>query len=96
MLLKSWGPIMAETKKKRKLSRRGFLVVVGVAGGGLLLGTKLGVPLLRLKVAELFDSGAAPGGIDAEATAWFQINTDNKVILFVPKVEMGQGIHTGG
>lgn len=85
---------MTKTKKKRKLSRRGFLVVLGVAGGGLLLGTKFGVPFARLKVAELFDSGAAPGGIDAEATAWFQITPDNQVILFVPKVEMGQGIHT--
>lgn len=85
---------MTEPKKKRKLTRRDFLIVLGVAGGGLLLGTKLGVPFARIKVAELFDSGAAPGGIDAQATAWFQITPDNKVILFVPKVEMGQGIHT--
>ena len=85
---------MTEPKKKRKLSRRDFLIVVGVAGGGLLLGTKLGLPFARLKVAELFDSGSAPGGMDAEATAWFQITPENTVKLFIPKVEMGQGIHT--
>ncbi len=85
---------MTEPKKKRKLSRRDFLIIVGVAGGGLLLGTKVGLPFARLKVAELFDSGAAPGGLDAEATAWFQITSENTVKLFIPKVEMGQGIHT--
>ena len=85
---------MTEPKEKRKLSRRDFLIVVGVAGGGLLLGTKVGLPFARLKVAELFDSGAAPGGLDAEATAWFQITPENTVKLFIPKVEMGQGIHT--
>ena len=85
---------MTEAKKKRKLSRRDFLIIVGVAGGGLLLGTKVGLPFARLKVAELFDSGAAPGGLDAEATAWFQITPENTIKLFIPKVEMGQGIHT--
>jgi isoquinoline 1-oxidoreductase beta subunit len=85
---------MSEPKKERKISRRDFLIIVGVAGGGLLLGTKVALPFARLKVAELFDSGAAPGGLDAEATAWFQITPENTVKLFIPKVEMGQGIHT--
>ncbi len=85
---------MTEPKKKRKLSRRDFLIIVGVAGGGLLLGTRVALPFARLKVAELFDSGSAPGGMDAEATAWFQITPENTVKLFIPKVEMGQGIHT--
>ena len=81
---------MSEPKKERKISRRDFLIIVGVAGGGLLLGTKVGLPFARLKVAELFDSGAAPGGLDAEATAWFQIIPENKIKLFIPKVEMGK------
>jgi isoquinoline 1-oxidoreductase subunit beta len=81
-------------KKRRKLSRREFLIALGITGGGLLLGTKVGLPFARLKVAEVFDSGAAPGGLDAEATAWFQVTPDNIVKLFIPKAEMGQGIHT--
>ncbi|MBC8506530.1 MAG: molybdopterin-dependent oxidoreductase, partial [Chloroflexi bacterium] len=85
---------MAKEKVKRKISRREFLIAVGVAGGGLLLGTKVGLPFARLKVAELFDSGAAPGGMDADATAWFLITPDNTVKLFIPKSEMGQGVHT--
>jgi isoquinoline 1-oxidoreductase beta subunit len=85
---------MTEVKKKPRLSRRGFLIIAGVVGGGWLLGAKVGLPFARLKVAELFDSGAAPGGLNAEATAWFQITPENKINLFIPKVEMGQGIHT--
>ena len=52
---------MTETgpaKKKRKLSRREFLIALGVTGGGLLLGTRIGLPFARLKVAEVFDSEA--------------------------------------
>jgi isoquinoline 1-oxidoreductase beta subunit len=83
-----------KTKKKRKLTRREFLIALGVAGGGLLIGTRVGLPFARLKVAELFDSGSAPGGMDAEATAWFQVTPDNTIKLFIPKAEMGQGVHT--
>jgi isoquinoline 1-oxidoreductase beta subunit len=85
---------MSEPKKKRKLSRREFLIAIGVAGGGVLLGVKVGLPFARLKVADVFGSGSAPGGMDAEATAWFQITPENQVKLFIPKTEMGQGVHT--
>ncbi len=90
---------MAKEKKprsgaKRPLSRREFLIAVGVAGGGLLLGTKVGLPFARLKVAEVFESGAAPGGLEGEATAWFQVTPENVVKMFIPKAEMGQGVHT--
>lgn len=85
---------MTQEKKKPRITRRGFLMLVGVTGGGLLLGTQVGVPFARLKIAEVFDSGSAPGGLNAEATAWFQITTQNLVRIFIPKVEMGQGIHT--
>lgn len=88
---------MSETKekRKRKLSRRDFLIVASVAGGGLLLGVKIGVPFARIKIAEVFDAaGGAPGSMDAEATAWFRIDPDNRVTLYIPKIEMGQGVHT--
>lgn len=85
---------MVKEKKKRKLSRREFLIAVGVTGGGLLLGTKVGLPFARLKVAEVFDSGAAPGGLEGEATAWFHVTPENVIKMFIPKAEMGQGVHT--
>ncbi len=87
---------MAETSKvKRKLTRRDFLIVAGAAGG-LYLGVTLGVlPFAQLKLAEFLDSaGGPPSNIEAVPLAWFEIGTDNKVKIYIPKVEMGQGIHT--
>jgi isoquinoline 1-oxidoreductase beta subunit len=87
---------MSETPKvKRKLSRRDFLVVAGAAGG-LYFGVTLGVlPYAQLKLAEFLDStGGPPSNIDATPLAWFEIGVDNKVTIYIPKVEMGQGIHT--
>lgn len=82
-------------KVKRKLSRRDFLIVAGAAGG-LYFGVTLGVlPYAQLKLAEFLDSaGGPPTNIDAVPLAWFEIGTDNQVKIFIPKVEMGQGIHT--
>ena len=84
---------MTEEKKRKVISRRDFLILLGV-GGGLLVGVKLGIPFARLKIAEVLDSGGGMGGVNATPDAWFQISPDNKVTLYVPKVEMGQGIHT--
>lgn len=80
---------------KRKLSRRDFLVLTGVAGG-LYFGVTLGVlPYARLKLAEFLDSaGGPPSSVDAVPLAWFEIGTDNSFKVYIPKVEMGQGIHT--
>ncbi|PKN91395.1 MAG: xanthine dehydrogenase family protein molybdopterin-binding subunit [Chloroflexi bacterium HGW-Chloroflexi-6] len=80
---------------KRKLSRRDFLVLTGVAGG-LYFGVTLGVlPYARLKLAEFLDSaGGPPSNVDAVPLAWFEIGTDDSFKIYIPKVEMGQGIHT--
>ena len=85
----------ADPKKKRKLTRRDFLVVAGLAGG-LYLGVKLvALPFAQLKLAEFLDSaGGPPGSIDAVPLTWFELSPDGKVRVYIPKVEMGQGIHT--
>ncbi|MDP8232282.1 MAG: hypothetical protein P9L91_06380, partial [Candidatus Zophobacter franzmannii] len=84
-----------ETKKRRwRPSRRGFLIGTGIVGGGLALGFVYGVPALRLVAANALNGSAGPGGATNEPTAWFEISPDNRVRLYVPKVEMGQGIHT--
>ena len=81
--------------KRRKLTRRDFLIFIGVTGG-LYVGIKLGVlPYAQLKLAEFIDAaGSPPADIEAVPLAWFEIGTDNKVKIYIPKVEMGQGIHT--
>lgn len=84
-----------DPKKKRKLSRRDFLVVAGLAGG-LYLGVKLvALPFAQLKLAEFLDAaGGPPGSIEAVPLTWFELSPDGKVRVYIPKVEMGQGIHT--
>lgn len=85
-----------EPVKRKRLSRRDFLIMLGVGAAGVYVGVKLGTPPLRLRLAEwLENSGGPPTNIDASPDAWFQILPDNTVELYLPKSEMGQGVHTG-
>jgi isoquinoline 1-oxidoreductase subunit beta len=88
-------PTSAETKKKG-ITRRQFLIVAGGGAAAVAAGVALvGVPYARLQIAEFLDSsGGPPIGVNAPALAWFEIMPDNTVRLFLPKVEMGQGVHT--
>ena len=80
-------------KPKRRFTRRGFLIGLGVTGVGLAVGIPLGLPELRLRIANQMDGGP-PGGVSSEPFAWFEVVPEDRVRLFVPKVEMGQGVHT--
>ena len=81
--------------KKRRITRRQFLIVAGASGAALVALRVLGLPYARLQIAEYLDSsGGPPIGVKATPTAWFEILPDNRVRLFLPKVEMGQGVHT--
>ncbi len=84
------------SKSRRwRVSRRGFLIGAGVLGGGLALGVTFGLPAARLKVAEMVGELSGPGGsVPKDPNAWFEVTSDNKVRLFITKVEMGQGVHT--
>lgn len=81
--------------RKWKVSRRKFLIGLGVAGGGLALGFYLGKPAMQLAIAE-----GAENALESQAKlpktpdAWFEILPENKIRLYLTKAEMGQGIHT--
>ena len=84
-----------QEEKRRRLSRRDFLIVLGVGSAGLYAGVRLGAPYLRLRLVDWLEgSGGPPSNIDAPPDAWFEILPDNTVNLFLPKSEMGQGVHT--
>ncbi len=86
----------AESRKNRRLNRRDFLIVLGVGAAGLFAGVRLAAPYLRLRLVDfLEESGGPPSNIDAPPDAWFEILIDNTVNLYLPKSEMGQGVHTG-
>jgi isoquinoline 1-oxidoreductase beta subunit len=65
------------------ISRRGFLQVGAVAGGGLML--SLSLPVANGKAAA--SDGFAPN-------AFIRIQGDGQIVLTMPYVEMGQGTYT--
>jgi isoquinoline 1-oxidoreductase beta subunit len=88
---------MSESNKKSKrVSRRKFLVRGGLGTVGVLaLGTYVLRNPLRRKAYEIAESLIVPySGTGTEANLWFEITSENNVILHSPKVEMGQGTFT--
>ena len=67
-----------------RVTRRRFLQVSALAGGGFALG----IALPDLGRA----SAAGDGG--AELSAFLRIHADGRIVLVSPNVEMGQGVHT--
>jgi isoquinoline 1-oxidoreductase beta subunit len=67
------------------VSRRSFLQVGGAAGGGLLLSMFL--PSARSVADEEHTGGFAPN-------AFIRIESDGRIVLIMPYVEMGQGTYT--
>ncbi len=85
---------MAENKR---ISRRKFLVRGGIGTVGVLaVGTYLFRNPVRRKIAGMINTADTPyqGNTDTPII-WFEITTENKVVLHSPKVEMGQGTFTG-
>jgi isoquinoline 1-oxidoreductase beta subunit len=84
-----------EVERRWYISRRGFLVGMAATGAALALGIPLGLPPLRRAAAGLTEGdagGFASGTLDP--LLWFEVYPDGRVLIFVPKAEMGQGIHT--
>jgi isoquinoline 1-oxidoreductase beta subunit len=84
-----------EPERKWYISRRGFLIGMATTGAALALGIPLGLPPLRRAAAGLTegDAGGFAGGT-LDPLLWFEVYPDGRVLIFVPKAEMGQGIHT--
>lgn len=72
-----------------KISRRRFIVSSALVGGGVLIGYSATRPS-RHRVAnkELAKDG------EHYVTSFLKIEPDNRVTVYVPHAEMGQGVHT--
>src|SRR3989454_2726471 len=70
------------------VSRRDFVVVLTAAGGGLLLGCRMGD---RSGAASAAGAGSPPG---FAPNAFIRIGTDGRITLIMNQVEMGQGMYT--
>ncbi len=94
MSKKAAAPTAAAPKRRWRVTRRGFLIGAGAVAGTAALGVAFGLPVLRRGVAGALADASAPGSAPSEPAAWFEVLADNRVRLFVTKVEMGQGVHT--
>ena len=75
--------------KLPKLSRRKFILSTAAVGGGLLIGYAATRPSRH----RLANRGlAAPG--ESYITSFIKLTPDNRVTIYVPHSEMGQGVHT--
>ena len=72
-----------------KWTRRAFITVGSVVGGGLALGVaEFAFAPKRLGLLP----PAQPGS--SWLTTWIKVTPDNRVTVVVPHCEMGQGVHT--
>ena len=69
------------------VSRRDFVVALTSAGGGLLLGCRIGDRSRAATAAAATPTSFAPN-------AFIRIGTDGGVTMIMPQVEMGQGMYT--
>lgn len=72
------------------MKRRHFLLGAIGAGGALVVGWGLLPPRGRLGTAELLPPSAGRIALNA----WVRIGEDGSASLVMPRVEMGQGVHT--
>jgi isoquinoline 1-oxidoreductase beta subunit len=75
------------------VTRRGLLLTGAALGGTALVAAVAGVGYLA--TVDVDGLGGRIDGENAILNAFVTINPDGTVVIFVPKTEMGQGIHTG-
>ena len=86
----------SKQKKKRKFSRRKFLVRSAIGVGVLVGAGYFTRSIWRRSLAWLANTLEAPYSGDTKTPPlWFAISADNTITLLSPKVEMGQGTFTG-
>jgi isoquinoline 1-oxidoreductase len=73
------------------MNRREFLKRLGVLGGGIIIGFNT---FDRRIWARMPRSGFLGAEIPADFNAFLRIGTDNRIVLFTGKIEMGQGAMT--
>jgi isoquinoline 1-oxidoreductase beta subunit len=89
------APVPEEPGRGWYISRRGFLIGMAATGAALTLGIPLGLPALRLSVAGTTEGDAFGFGSGTfDPLIWIKVLPDGHILLYVPKAEMGQGIHT--
>lgn len=87
-------PQQSSSRRRWRPSRRGFLIGVGALTAGLALGIHFGLPEAQLRIAERLEKSQPRDAFPDDPALWFEVLPDNRVRLFLIKMEMGQGVHT--
>jgi len=84
-------------KSKKKVSRRKFLVRGGLGTIGVVaIGAYIFRNPIRRQILGMVNSLEAPYTDNTDKPmVWFEVTSDNKILLHSPKIEMGQGTFTG-
>ena len=85
---------MSQPTKKKKFSRRKFLVRSSIGVGVLLGAGYLSRNMMRRYIYEVADGAMLYSGDTETPSIWFEILANNDVVLHSSKVEMGQGTFT--
>lgn len=88
---------MAEKEKNTKVSRRKFLVKGGLGTIGVLaIGTYIFRNNIRREILGMVNALEMPYTDNTDKPmVWFEVTSENTIVLHSPKVEMGQGTFTG-
>ncbi|HEY5821812.1 MAG TPA: molybdopterin cofactor-binding domain-containing protein [Propionibacteriaceae bacterium] len=88
-------PEQAKRPPRRwRITRRRLLIGLGSGAGLLAIGAPIAVTVGRPKMVEYVEeTGVGPTEVPLTPSVWFEL-TGTAITVFVPKVEMGQGIHT--
>ncbi|WP_405380669.1 molybdopterin cofactor-binding domain-containing protein [Maribacter sp. LLG6340-A2] len=84
-------------KSKKKVSRRKFLVRGGLGTIGVVaIGAYIFRNPIRRQILGMVNSLEAPYTDNTDKPmVWFEVTSDNTILLHSPKMEMGQGTFTG-
>jgi isoquinoline 1-oxidoreductase beta subunit len=85
-----------QNTNRRWLSRRTFLIGLGTGIAGLAVGAPFALREARIPINQAFAAGTSSPlpPLPESPFIWFEIQPDNTAHLYIPKVEMGQGVHT--
>ncbi|MCI0432859.1 MAG: molybdopterin-dependent oxidoreductase [Gemmatimonadetes bacterium] len=83
----------ASSGTARNVDRRHFLRVTALAGGGILIGTRLD-GLAAAEATAALSNGAGATAVEASLGAYIRITPDNIITIVAKNPEIGQGVKT--